>query len=229
MSSAPINERFCLPIQLDSLDEAVKLINTHETTTRYFELWLDYMQPINADMLQELILRLPRRIICLFRRDKLAEPIMPTDRRHELLELLAKLPVYIDLDISMQSEDLDHLATLAPTAQLICSYHNYSSTPDNLENLVVQMDHYKPEIYKLATYCADDSDAARLIELKSKLMGRNKRSIVLGMGDKGKLARLTCDLWGNELVFAPAEQEHATAPGQISRSEYETLTQILGG
>ncbi len=203
-------------------------IASHQHTTHYFEVWLDYVDDLSIDEVTALVHAFPNRIIYLFRRADLEPPRMGSTSRRSLLALLLSLPVIIDLDITAQSSDLNHIAKLPRNARLITSYHNYVKTPQDLQPIIDTMRTYQPDVFKVASKCHSQSDAARLITLKAQLNEGSIRNIVVGMGEEGRLARMLCDIWGNELIFAAESEQTVTAPGQFTRQELEKIESILG-
>lgn len=223
-----IRERYCLPVRFSTMDEVVKTVSEHAAQTTFFEVWIDYIDDLDENGLTQLVEQYPNRIVFVFRRDKLEPPHMSQEKRETLLRHFASMPTLIDLDNSTQSGDIAFLDNVSHDATYISSRHDYEQTPANLMGIIDTIRSYNPDIIKVATYCHSEEDAFRLIELKHSLNQEGVRSIILGMGEAGKIARLTCDLWGNELVFAPESEKGATAPGQFTRQELEQIHTILG-
>ncbi len=224
-----IMNRYCLPLQLSNWAEVTDSVASHQHTTHFFEVWLDYLHDLTLESLTELIAKYPDRIVCVFRRNLLETPTMGQTVREQLLDQLILLNTFIDLDVMSQDKDVKAIVSKQRNAKFIASYHNYSETPSDLREITETLLETHPDIVKIATMCSSELDTAQLIMIKSQLKAQNQPSIVLGMGEVGRLARLVCDIWGNELVFAPQNTETATAPGQFTRQELEKLSTLLGG
>ncbi len=220
--------KYCLPIIQPNKAEILRLIAANDQAYHYFEIWLDYVQDLDEAFITELLQGLSERLIVPFRRQKL-EPIqMSAQQRQASMSQLAGTHVLVDLDIS-QTDDLMFAATLPKPLRTIVSYHNYELTPDDdqLRQLVTQIRRHNPTILKISTMCATPQDALRLLAL---LLGvKSQPAIVLGMGEHGLATRILGPLWGNEMSFAPDTAAQASAPGQLTRQQLETIFATLKG
>jgi 3-dehydroquinate dehydratase type I len=93
--------------------------------------------------------------------------------------------------------------------------------------IVETMNSYAPTIYKISTYCKSPEDAVRLLTLICSLKKENKRCIILGMGKHGMITRIFGTLWGNEMIFAPQIEHEASAPGQLTKQQLDTIFATL--
>jgi 3-dehydroquinate dehydratase type I len=220
---------YCLPIIRSSKAEVLSTIAKHRDRYQYFEVWLDYISDIDLTFVQTLINQFGDELVLVLRRQEL-EPIqMALSQRLAVIDELAGSPVLLDLDIS-QTRELSHLKLLQQPVQLLASYHNYQETPGDaeLQKILEAMAKFKPAIYKLATLCQSANDALRLLMLLSELKSVGKHAILLGMGESGQITRIFGAFLGNELTFAPARAEEASAPGQLTRKQLETIFKELG-
>ncbi len=220
---------YCLPIISASKDEVVKTINAGMEDYRYFEVWLDYVEGADAAFVRELTGMLGDRLIVLFRRQNLEQPVMDSGKRSGILKQLSGTPVLVDLDISAQKEALEQVKSQGLSANLIASYHNYEQTPDTLQlrEIVATMEAYRPAVYKLSTLCRSKEDAVRLMSLLLELKTKGVRFVVSGMGEYGAVTRIFGTLWGNDMVFAPRSKDGRSAPGQLTRQQLETIFKEL--
>lgn len=224
-----MKEKYCLPITKPSKADVSETIERLKDEYGYFEVWLDYIEDFEADFISDLIDRYPDRLILVFRRKNL-EPIkMPLAQRIEVLDKATHKSCLVDLDITVQTEELNYLKNSGKDKNLLCSYHNYESTPpyDELEKIVAKMEAYSPGIIKLSTMCNSADDALRLIKLKVRFLENERKHIVLGMGEEGKITRVFGALWGNALIFIPETEEEASAPGQITRQEFDKIMERI--
>ena len=222
---------YCLPIIAHEKQMVLDEIKKHEQDYACFEVWLDYIEGVDDAFVRELIAQYPGKLLMLFRRKEL-EPIrMPMENRQRLMHTMTDQPVYLDLDIS-EKEELEYAATnrLRIRLNLIGSYHNYQATPilAELQSIAVNIANYQPEAIKIATYCHNEEDALRLLQLQLWLKRHGRQHIVLGMGPYGAITRVFGTLWGNELIFAPHTDEEASAPGQLTRAQLENIFHSLG-
>lgn len=221
--------KYCLPIITQSIHDVLETIEREKHQFMYFEIWLDYLQDVDLNFVQQINQLYPGMIIFLFRRLQL-EPIrMPLEKRFAFLESFSGGQSLVDLDITSQAEEFDYIKQHLLELHLIGSYHNYHETPidEILQETLGQMAAFKPDIVKIATTCQTQVDALRLLEWQQKLKNQKQRHIVLGMGNQGLITRIFCSLWGNELIFAPLIKNYQTADGQLTRQQFESIITIL--
>ncbi len=110
-------------------------------------------------------------------------------------------------------------------AKLIVSIHDYDKTPalPRLKKTVLQMMKYRPWAVKIATFIRTYDDLLTLSALQDWLRQRGQRSVVIGMGEKAHLSRVTSPLC-NALTYASLDGHEASASGQLPLSFY-ALTQ----
>ncbi|HSW80364.1 MAG TPA: type I 3-dehydroquinate dehydratase [Candidatus Saccharimonadales bacterium] len=224
-----MREKYCLPVIKHSTQAVFDEIDHNIDQYHFFEVWLDYIEGVDDEFVTKLTHKYSHKIIFLFRRERL-EPIeMPSDSRFQLIRSLDQSHALLDLDIRSQLAELEFIKLNDLQIRVIGSYHNYKKTPDlnELQLIVDQIESHKPEIVKISTFCNDEEDAVRLLELQLLLKEKHQKHIVLGMGRHGIVTRIFGSLWGNELIFAPLVAQHHTAPGQLSRAQLDTIFKNL--
>jgi 3-dehydroquinate dehydratase type I len=224
-----MHEKYCLPIVKHSCQEVFKEIEQNLKHYQFFEIWLDYIDDVDEEFIKKLSEKYQQKIILLFRRESLDPIEMPTDNRFHLMQSLDNSSTLLDLDIKTQRAEFEFMKLNSLQIRIIGSYHNYKKTPDMMELGLIaeEISSHNPEIVKISTFCNDESDAVRLLQLQLMLKDQNLNHIVLGMGEHGVITRVYGSLWGNALIFAPITEHHHTAPGQFTRSQYETIFKLL--
>ena len=219
---------YCLPIIKTTKQEVLETIKVNQDYI-FFEVWLDYIDDLKDEFVQQLINDNKGKLILLFRRQKLEGIHMDIDKRREIIDAVANKDVYLDLDVNNQQEELEYIQENNLSVKLITSYHNYDETPslEELKNIPDEMHYYNPEIYKIATYCQTEQDALKLLELLLTLRQEEKKYIVLGMGEQGSVTRVFGTIWGNKMIFAPKEKNENSAPGQLTKMQLETIFKNL--
>lgn len=228
--------KYCLPIIKTTKQEVLQALNTKGYD--FYEVWLDYIKDLDEKFVVSLAKKFKGKMIFVFRRQNLEPTKLTTDRKQDLISLLSKFGVFLDLDFLTQQEELDFLRQknskmnkfFSSKIKLILSYHNYKETPslNYLENLIDKMVRYKPDIFKVSTFCQREEDSLNLLNLLFKLKEQRLKYIVLGMGQKGLITRIFGTLWGNEMIFAPKEKDEQSAPGQLTKDELKSIFDILG-
>jgi 3-dehydroquinate dehydratase type I len=214
-----------------SVTEAHHFLDKYDTNPSvWFELWLDLIQDIIADSavdsavdrLTPLLDRINNRSIVLFRRPGLAKIHSSRKKRNELITLLSQSNTLLDLDLFSQADDLLAVRSVAPSQNLILSYHNYNETPSDkvLLDIVDALVAENPAMIKIACYCASADDALRLLTLlRTIILKKGYPTTVLGMGPHGVITRIAGSIWGNEFLFAPPSGAVSSAPGQLTFEE----------
>lgn len=227
--SAPKNV-YCLPLQYSSAQEIEAAIEEHEHEFAYFEVWLELMDGPEAAWVRDICQRWPERLIFLFRRPKLEAPLLPPSLQRELLEAVAASLAWVDFDWG-QLALITQWRQRAGMDRVLLSFHDYHQTPSDeaLEELLEKMAGQAPWICKIATMCQKRADALRLMRLCVWFPERfpSQRFLFLGMGPHGLMTRVFGARWGNEMTFAPVALSEASAPGQLTRKQYEMIELIL--
>lgn len=220
---------YCLPIIAEDPDTVRRTIESAADKFGFFEIWLDYLQSGHEELVSDLSSSLGSQVVFVLRRKELEAPTLDFERRKELIAQIASLPALLDLDIASQIDEIEYLKSLPHTPAIILSYHNYKETPsiDRLEEICEKMESVPESITKIATFCATERDAVRLLDLQLSLKKKFRRHIVLGMGKHGAVTRIFCTLWGNQMIFAPESRKEASAPGQLTRVELEDCFRVL--
>jgi len=224
-----VNISYCLPIIKNTAAEVLETIRRNDADYSYFEVWLDYINEVDESFMKELVELAGGKLILLFRRQNLEDIHMPLQQRLAMLDSLTGTVATVDLDITVQTAELDYLMEHDSGIRTIVSYHNYRETPDTvrLEEIIGTMDRYRPGVYKLSAMCGSYEDALRLLDQLLKLKAKERAAIVLGMGAFGQVTRVFGTLWGNEMTFAPLDKSEQSAPGQLTKRQLENIFKEL--
>lgn len=220
-----MQSKYCLPIVKSSKTEILSDISKMLNDYGFFEVWLDYVEDLDNEFIDELLEKYESKLVFVTRRKNLEKPKLDALFRKNLIEKLNSHKCYLDLDIYNQKDDL----SAAKSSNLIVSYHNYSETPDNktLDKIVSEIKDFNPAIVKISTMCVKPDDSLRLLRVKRDLLEQGQKHIVLGMGELGKVTRVFGALWGNELIFIPENEKDSSAPGQISRTDFDKIIERI--
>lgn len=230
MSTARVDNKYCLPIITKKRADVQATIETHLSTFRYFEVWLDYIEDLEPGFAASLVGLFPHRLVMVFRRQNLDPIKLPLDDRYQIIKTLSRKQVLVDLDITMQGEELSRAQAERLPLKTILSYHNYSFTPSDTElrSLTSRMESYGAHIIKVSTHCSTQRDALRLLSLLIEMRESGRKCIILGMGKHSVINRVFGTLWGNEMVFAPLEIAARSAPGQLAVDKLDSILRALG-
>lgn len=124
--------------------------------------------------------------------------------------------------IDIESSSIDSLHNLISKkreynskTKIIISYHNFEETPENLKEILLQMENQDHDIIKIVAYAKDISDNLIIKDLLSSRPSQSKKVISFLMGEKGEISRILCNSWGSYTSYAPLKGVGKTAPGQI--------------
>lgn len=221
--------KYCLPIIKTTKQEVFQAIEANIAEYACFEIWLDYIDDLTTEFVSQLLKSYEKNLIFLFRRQKLEKEHMDKRLKSDLLAIIKNSDALVDADVEHQKELVKEIKEKQMTKQFIASYHNYTHTPDSavLTAVIETMGTYDPSIYKISTYCQKEDDAMRLLQILLQLKKEQKHCIILGMGEKGMVTRVFGTLWGNEMIFAPVSEKEASAPGQLTKQQLESIFTII--
>lgn len=216
---------YCLPIIKASKEEVLNMISENPGYD-YYEIWLSYIKDLDIDFIWKISEQYNGKLIFLFRKQNLEKSDLDSEIKEKIIKLLENSGNYLDLDINDQKEELEFVKKEKLGNKLIVSVHDYERTPV-LDGIIEKMDGYKPDIFKIATFCKDPEDAVKLLTLLLQLRRDGKKFIVLGMGDEGKIVRIYGAVWGNEFNFAPTSENEKSADGQLTKDQLEKILEVI--
>ncbi|KAA5540432.1 shikimate dehydrogenase [Roseiconus nitratireducens] len=125
---------------------------------------------------------------------------------------------YVDIEADVASQ----IPRYGNTKRII-SYHDFSGTPDNLEELHAAMAEEDADIVKIATMANSFADNVRMFELI-----RNAKLPTIGicMGEIGTLTRILANRFGAPFTYATFSADKKMAPGQLNWKEMQTLYDV---
>lgn len=225
--------KYCLPIIKSSKGEVLQIILHNLDGYDFFEVWLDYIEDLDEDFIKSLINKFKDKLILLLRRRDLEKGKLSNDLKSKIIELLEGSVSILDLDIVDQKDDLEFLRKNKSSIKKIVSYHNYGETPplERLEKIIGEMRKFNPDIFKISTFCKNERDSLKLLNLllilkkqnEQVFSNRNKKFIILGMGEQGLITRIFGAVWGNAFNFAPIGLKERSAEGQLTKRQLENI------
>ena len=204
--------QICIPINEKDPQNFRSAFRSALKSADIIEVWLDELKEIGQETLTLL--------------NKSKKPILyKVTAKKPKVSLKDFSPHYIDFDLKTPAKILK--AYKGP--QLIISHHDFKKTPSDkaLAKLIAKMDKFKPDIYKLATSAKDFSDSLRMLQLLNQLQLDGKQAICICMGSAGRITRAAGHLLGNYLMFAPQDEQKATAPGQLTLKELRAIYNLI--
>ncbi|HOC46655.1 MAG: type I 3-dehydroquinate dehydratase [Syntrophorhabdaceae bacterium] len=137
---------------------------------------------------------------------------------------------YVDIEAGSDRAYREEIIAKARSkdCKVIVSSHNFDETPEAGE-LIATACHCLDEgadIVKIACMVNSDRDNVRLLGILSRedLSGR---TVVIGMGTKGRITRVAGPLFGSPFTFASLSDEKRTAEGQMDMFTMELILKAL--
>jgi 3-dehydroquinate dehydratase / shikimate dehydrogenase len=141
------------------------------------------------------------------------------------------LPAEVAATITLADFEFDLVESFAeetppiPWDKVICSWHNFEGTPDDLIQRYERMAATPAAIVKLATKCNRIGDCLHLFELIEHAQG-HKPIIALGMGLPGLSTRVLSLSRGAMLTFGSLQRGAESAPGQPTVTDLNQLYRV---
>lgn len=241
----PINNsraRICVPVCVRRADELVAAIERATQHADVIELRLDCLE--DDSQLDAALSQLPalmraraRPFILTFRPaeqgghrelDATTRFDFWTRRLRPLLDDAATRPDFVDLELDLVSDHQRRDDLLRPfdSTTLIISRHDFAGVPADLATIYERAMSVPRATPKLAARAADATDCLPLFNLLERARREGREMIAVAMGEAGLLTRVLAPSRGALLTFGSLDDEHATAPGQVTASELRDLYRI---
>ncbi len=141
-----------------------------------------------------------------------------------ILKLLSYNPDYIDIEYFSFPHILEHLSSVKE--KVVLSYHNFKEMPDDLTQRLVLMNEENTAFVKAAVMPQSECDVLDLLQITRDLtLEYGAHFITMGMGDLGKISRISGYLTGSCWTFASVGEE--SAPGQIDLDNLARLLELF--
>jgi 3-dehydroquinate dehydratase-1 len=151
-------------------------------------------------------------------------------RKRFLITSIEAGATYVDIEVESDSKYKKEIVERARAkgCKVIISFHDYEKTPEakELRYIAALCLSEGGDIAKIACKVNSERDNARLLGLLD-IEGFEKRLLVLGMGEKGKIARIVAPLLGSPFTFASYIKGKETAEGQIEKDRLEKIMRLL--
>ncbi|MHB8907679.1 MAG: type I 3-dehydroquinate dehydratase [Syntrophales bacterium] len=221
----------CIPIAAAGTAEAIEKMDRAAPLANLVELRIDRMQELD---LERLIAARRIPVIVTNRSSQEGGGYAGTEgERVALLVEAVRLGAdYVDIEESTDSTLKARLssALASGTTRLIASWHDFSGTPpaEFLEAKLAQCMADRPAIVKIVTHASTAADCLRLLGLIPEAHRRGQPIAAFCMGKRGKISRIMAPLLGSVISYASLEPEEASAPGQLTIDEMQTINRIMG-
>lgn len=121
------------------------------------------------------------------------------------------------VDVEWKSGLAEPLSTASD--RLVLSLHDFEQTPADLLQTVASMAETPAAVIKVATQVNQTADLVRLVECARWLRQQARKSVIIGLGDDGKLLRILAPFLEAEWTYAALDQP--TAGGQLTGADLD--------
>jgi len=221
----------CIPIATAGTAEAIEKMERARPLVDLVELRIDRMP--DADLERLLAARRTPVIVTNRSREEGGGYAGTEEERVALLRSAVQLGAdYVDIEAATDPVLKAGLRTALAggTTRLIVSWHDFSGTPplEFLEAKLVECMTDRPAIVKIVTHASTAADCLRLLELIPEALRRGQPIAAFCMGKRGKISRIMAPLLGSVISYASLDSGEASAPGQLTIREMQTINRIMG-
>jgi 3-dehydroquinate dehydratase-1 len=215
--------KICTVVQGKTLGTFVRKLGKAQATADMVELRADSLNDFSIDDIP--IVKGPVKLPSIFTLRHVKEGGLFEGSKSAQAEILKKAfdSGFTYVDVSYNNPVLNDL-TGKEKKRLILSYHNFEGTPGlkNLLRLLTDMRSFHPAIIKIATLVNDFEDIPILASLL-KTGKKDRKLIVIGMGEKGQITRLTFPPMGSYIAYVTMKGEKNIAPGMLTERELRPI------
>ncbi len=129
-------------------------------------------------------------------------------------------------DIELDLLDHDDLRQHVPMRQVICSHHDFTGVPTDLDAIYESMRSTPSTILKIAVQTHDATDCIPILNLLDRGRADGREMIAIAMGQAGVMTRILGPARGSYLTYGSLDDESATAPGQVTARELRDIYRI---
>jgi 3-dehydroquinate dehydratase / shikimate dehydrogenase len=226
------NRLICIPITESVPENFLAAIREAELVADAVELRLDFLA---AEGLSQVLHQLRRDI------EGIGKPLILTFRPRaqggkrnltlqERQNFWRMLPREINEGMAFADFEIDLAESFAsdspiPWQKVICSWHSFESTPENLLEIYQRLDRTQAAVNKIATQVNRIGDCLRLLDLLENRQSA-KPTIIIGMGMPGMMTRVLGLSRGAMLTFGALKRGAESASGQPTIDELVNLYRV---
>ena len=209
----------CVSLAEKTVEACLRAIGEHP----FVEIRMDGME-LDLDGVRRLF-SAGARLIATFR----PGPRTRDERKLFLTEAIERGAAYVDIELESEEAYREEIIARARArgCSVIVSHHDFCRTPEKheLKEIADACFHAGADIAKIACAIHSSRDNARLLAL----LDTDRRVVVVGMGEKGRITRAVAPLLGSPFTFASLREGKETAEGQIDVKTLGKLMKLYGG
>ncbi|OLE53629.1 MAG: shikimate dehydrogenase [Acidobacteria bacterium 13_1_20CM_3_53_8] len=134
--------------------------------------------------------------------------------------------IELDLALFFRQREGEGWQGLLDWSRVICSYHDFRGVPDDLDEIYETISRTPARVMKIAVHARDAVDCLPVFHLLERGAREGREIIAVAMGQAGLATRILGTSRGSFLVFASSDNEHSTAPGQVTAEELREIYRV---
>lgn len=225
--------RICVPLCESSARELEAAIRRADEVADIIELRFDCLDAAQLESIRndlDSLLRTSTRPIILTLRppEQGGRRTLTPGYRYSFFSSTKRLPENCLVDLEYDLAQIFASGYVPPPdwERVICSYHNFSETPADLENIYERMSATPARILKIAVQAETATDCLRVFQLLERARREGREMIAIAMGEAGMMTRILATSRGAFLTYGALDSKHRTASGQLSASALRELYRI---
>lgn len=206
-----------------SIEKAKEQLQQVSNKVDGIELRLDQFEILKSEDLLLLAKEIQNPFILTFRKSTQGGNLLIGEtERFQLIQRFCDLlkPDYVDLEFDT---DPQFIQRIAASSKIICSYHDFEKTSDNLEQIFALLPKKDVFAFKIATFANSTLDALRMLLFVRKKHHEGFKITGICMGEKGSSTRILAPLVHNFITYGCIDQSSKNAPGQLTISDLNNI------
>ncbi len=229
----------CVPVGAPHANELSSAARRAAQVADIIELRLDYLteaelEEVTSSFLQTLVASLARPLIITLRSvEEGGRGEFTLSQRlrfwRRIFGQTQPTNLFFDLEYELLSYVRQHEKELYDSIaqeQVICSYHDFAGTSQNLNDLYERMNNMRARVLKIAVKVDDAVGCVPVFQLLESARRQGREMSSIAMGEAGVATRILATSRGGFLTYGALDAEHITAPGQISARALRDLYRI---
>jgi len=174
---------------------------------------LDFLDEINIEAINSIHAKIPYPVIFTLRAKEHGGHFngSESERLALLLDLAGLLPAYIDVESFVNDSFIAKVNHAFPSVRIIRSYHNFTDTPNNLDEILDTMKNPHVDVYKLITFAQSSLDSLRVLHFV-KTHSKHDKLVSHCMGELGLPSRIVGMIVGNYFFYTQLSSDNKAAP-----------------
>lgn len=226
--------KICVPVCVRRLDDLCDAIKAAAQAGDIVEIRADYLKTTDPSFTQiqpELPAGNHPIILTLRSPEQGGQSNHDYETRRRFWSSLGNPPpnYFVDLELDLVEDcATGEVAGKLPVdwQQVICSHHDFTRVPDNIEQIFERISRTPAGIVKIAVQARDAIDCLPVFELLDRARQRGREMIAIAMGPAGLMTRILGPARGSFLTYGAVGHGKETAPGQVLANELRDLYRI---